>query len=261
MFSYSEYFREVRKRKPVALMTHAILGYPNIEESEEIILTLAESGADVLELQIPYSDPLADGPAIQKASDIALAAGMEFDKALVLLEKIRKQVNIPITVMSYFNIFYHRKLKTACQELKSVGVTGVIAPDSALDEESNDDFGRILAENDLANIRVVSPNMSDERLVKNIEVSTGFIYCTSQIGITGGTLNEKEFLADFLANILSFTSMPIAVGFGIRTKEDVLGFTDTADMAVIGSNIIREFDNGGINGLRNYIQEITGVRA
>lgn len=253
---YDAYLVKVRKTKPIALMTHAVLGYPTFEVSQEIIRVIVGNGADILELQIPFSDPLADGEVIQQASDKALGAGMNFDRALLLINKVAAHANRPIVVMTYFNVLLHQGLKKALMQLRDVGVTGLIVPDSPLDLESNDRFSEVLKEVGLDNIRVISPNVNLERLLKNIVVSTGFTYCTSQTGITGGRIEALEELFAFLKLYRQHSELPVAVGFGIRTRDDVMGFATVADIAVVGSQIIRRYDRGGLVGLEGYMQEL-----
>src|SRR3989338_7466936 len=166
---------QLAKEKRLGLMTHVIVGYPSIPQTLEIVQEMERAGVDFVELQIPFSDPLADGPTIMKACEVALARGTKVSDAFVVMKKLSQEVVIPLLFMAYYNTVFNYGVEKFCRDAKEAGCQGLIVPDVPIEEEENEHFIAMCKKYHLFNIRVVSPSSTDERLTKNAEVSTGFV--------------------------------------------------------------------------------------
>lgn len=219
------------------LMTHVVVGYPSLEKTISLVKVMEKAGVDMVELQIPFSDPLADGPTIMKACENSLKSGTKVKDAFAVAKKLSKEVSIPLFFMAYFNTVYKYGTKNFCRDAKKAGASGLIVPDMPLEEEACEHFMEFCKKYDLCHIHVVSPASIDERLEKNAKVANGFVYVTARQGITG----VREFLdpplADFLKKVRKYFSVPIAVGFGISKKEHIEALKNQTDIAIVGSAI------------------------
>lgn len=234
---------ELKKEGRIGLMTHVVVGYPSLEDTIKLVKVMAESGVDFVELQIPFSDPLADGPTIMRACEKALANGVKVKDAFLVMSKLSKTVSIPLLFMAYFNTIYKYGTEKFCQDAKSVGAAGLIVPDIPLEEEENEHFITYCEKYNLYPIRVISPSTTDERLKKNARFAKGFVYCTSRQGITGVKDSLDPSFVSYLIKVKKYFSTPLAVGFGISKKEHVDSLTPYADIAVLGSAIIDLIDS------------------
>ncbi len=231
-----------RKSKP-ALMTHVVLGYPTLNASIKIVKAMAKAGADIIELQIPFSDPLADGPTIMAANEEALKQGLKVKDCFRAIKKLSAEIKVPLIFMSYYNILYrynggHNGVKKFCQDAANVGIQGLIVPDVP-PEENDDGFWTFTKEFNLLAIPIVSPLSSKNRLkaIKKF-VKDGFIYCVSTTGTTGARTSLPPDLGTYLKRIRTEFKLPLAVGFGISTKEQVKAVGKVADIAIVGSAMI-----------------------
>lgn len=249
------------KQKQIGLMTHTVVGFPSLEKTFSIVKQMERSGADIIELQIPFSDPLADGPTIMKACEQSLKNGTKVKDAFLLAKKLTKEISLPIFFMAYFNTVFRYDTEKFCQDAYQAGVSGLIVPDIPVDEENQEHFISICRKFNLANIRVVSPASDENRLMKNSNVASGFVYVTSRQGITGARDTLDPEISKFLKIVRQQFSIPLAVGFGISKKIHLEQLSPYADIAVVGSAIIDliskskdseiETNVGGfINGLR-----------
>lgn len=229
---------ELKETGRMGLMTHVVVGYPSLEKTESIVRAMAKSGADFVELQIPFSDPLADGPTIMKACEEALQGGVRVSDAFDVAQKLSREILIPLLFMAYYNTVFHYGVERFCKDAKACGICGLIVPDMPIEEEENEGFSKCAAENGLSVIRVISPASTEERLKKNAAVVTDFVYCTARQGITGARTTLDKDLETYLERVRSYFSVPIAVGFGISKREHMQALTGKADVAVVGSAII-----------------------
>lgn len=229
---------KIKREKRIGLMTHVVVGYPSLEATEEVVRVMAENGADFVELQIPFSDPLADGPTIMKASEEALRNGTKVKDAFTLMRKLSAQVNIPLLFMSYYNIVFKYGTEKFCKDTRSAGASGLIVPDIPLEEEGEEHFIENARKNDLYAIRVVSPASTIERLKKNAEVAEGFVYCMARQGITGAKKDLDPELVNYLERVKQVFDVPVAVGFGISKREHIEALRAHADVAIVGSAVI-----------------------
>ncbi len=220
-------------------MTHVIVGYPSLAATEHIVKIMDSLGVSYIELQIPFSDPLADGPTIMKACEASLANGTKVNDAFILAKKLSKQVSTKLLFMAYFNTVFTYGVEKFCKDAKDAGIAGLIVPDMPLDEEPAEQFSSCLKKHDLLNIRVLSPASTKERIEKNAKIGTGFVYCTARQGITGvsgKTLDARTI--EYLKLVKKEFVLPLAVGFGISEKKHIDMLRGVADIAVIGSAIV-----------------------
>lgn len=229
---------KIRKEGRVGLMTHVIVGYPSLVETAVIVKTMEQAGVDFVELQIPFSDPLADGPTIMKACEQSLAQGTKVKDAFEIASKLTKEVAIPILFMAYYNTVFRYGTEKFCMDAKKAGISGLIVPDMPLEEEDAEGFLASCKKLDLHAVRVVSPASTDERLKKNAEVATGFVYCTARQGITGARKELDPAIAIYLKRVQKQIALPLAVGFGISKREHIEALSPFAEVAVIGSALI-----------------------
>lgn len=247
---------EIKKENRLGLMTHVVVGYPSLEITESLVKVMENSGADFVELQIPFSDPLADGPTIMKACEKALENGVKVKDAFELAARLYKQIKIPILFMAYYNTVFKYGTRRFCQDAKRVGISGLIIPDIPLEEELWEHFIKYCREAGLKNIRIVSPVSTEERLKKNAQVADGFIYCTARQGITGAQKKLDPNVTAFLKNVRRYFKIPLAVGFGIAGKERVNLIRNYTDIIVIGSAIIDVINNSKEDELETNIRSL-----
>lgn len=212
-------------------------GYPHLNSTIELVCAAAESGADMVEIGIPFSDPLADGPIIQKSSQCALENGITLKMIFEQVKEIRTQTDVPIALMGYYNPILkmgHEKFLDNCV---SAGVDGLILPDLPLDEANS--FCESAKSKEISPILLVAPNTDDDRIRKISELAGDLIYAVSMLGITGNDLNSKHGLESYLNRVRMHSITPFIVGFGISSREDVVWFNDYSDGVVVGSAIIK----------------------
>jgi tryptophan synthase alpha chain len=238
MTKLEQQLQKIKQTKKIGLMTHVIVGYPSLEETVSLVETMAENGADIIELQIPFSDPLADGPTIMRACEQSLANGTKVKDAFTIMQTLSQRVSVPLLFMAYYNTVFRYGVEKFCKDARDAGVAGLIVPDMALEEESEEHFLKYCKQYGLHTIQVISPASTDDRLKKNAAIASGFVYCTARQGITGAKENLSSDLSDFLQRVRKFFPIPIAVGFGISKKDHVEALIGHSDIAVIGSALL-----------------------
>lgn len=237
------------------LMTHVVAGYPDFEKSLDLIKTLSSAGSDYIEIQFPFSDPIADGETIQIANIESINAGATINSSFELINAV-KDIESELIIMTYFNIIFTHGIPEFCKQAAEANCTGFIVPDLPFDSLEFDSFKLEAEKCGLKIFYVVSPLISDARLDKVLQVATGFIYCISQLGTTGGSFQLDHELEDFVCKLRSKTDLPVALGFGIRNKQHVEKAMSIADIAVIGSQIIREYNKNGLEGIEGFVSNI-----
>lgn len=235
-------FKQLKKSGKKAFIPYIMAGDPTLEDTKRFISELAESGADIIELGVPFTDPLADGPTIQRASERALAQGVTLKKVLTLVEEFRQQIEIPLILMTYYNPIFKYGTELFIKEAVRVGVDGVIIPD-LIPEEARDLIS-IARKYKLETIFLLAPTSTKERIRKVARVSTGFIYYVSITGITGAKLLMDETMRNTLSLIKASTWKPIAIGFGVSNPEDASTVASLADGVIVGSAIVRHIAEG-----------------
>ena len=246
-------------------MTHVVLGYPSLSESIDIVLTMAKSGASIIELQIPFSDPIADGSTIMFANEQALANKITPTDCFKAARIITSKTDVPILFMTYFNIVYRFKggVEGFCKSAASCGVQGLIVPDVSL-KNNADNYWNIAHENGLSPIPIVSPITNDKRLSEIAKIAKhGFAYCVSTTSTTGAKQKLPTELPAYLKRVRKQIKSPIAVGFGISKKEHVKSLSGLADIAVVGSATIDLVRNNigkrYLNKVSRFCRELSGV--
>jgi tryptophan synthase alpha chain len=250
-------FAELAAKNQKGFIPFVTAGDPNLLQTKELIRVLARLNATVIELGVPFSDPMADGVVIQLASERALKQDFGIEQIFALVKDLRHEIETPIILFSYFNPLLQYGLEKLCIDAKSAGVDGFLVTD--LVPEEAEQFSNLLKMHDLDMIFLVAPTSGDDRLKMVAERASGFIYAVSRTGVTG-TQNSTSSSAEVLVNrIKKFSDLPIAVGFGISTAAQVTETWKYADAAVVGSAIVREIEKyGESNELAKKIAEFTG---
>jgi len=233
-------FEKLKAEKRHAFIPYVTAGDPTCAITGDLILGLEKSGADVIELGVPFSDPIADGPVIQRATERALGQQMTLRKVLNLARDIRKQSEIPLVLFSYYNPILRYGLKNLARDAAECGIDGVLATDLTVEESG--EYQTAMADAKLNTIFLAAPTSSQERLKKIAQASNGFLYAVSRTGVTGETQELSSELRGFLDELRRYTTIPVAVGFGISQPEHVKAVWRVADAAVVGSAIVREIE-------------------
>lgn len=229
-------FAELKERGEKALVCFLTSGDPDFETTEKLVKKIAESGADIVELGIPFSDPLADGPSIQSANFRALSAGASARGVIENVRSIRKQSDVPIVLMTYYNPVHKYGLAKFANDAAHAGVDGVILTDLPVEEGRN--WKTTADAAGLATIQLVAPTSTKERIALGAKMASGFIYCVSRTGVTGARNDIPAELETLVKMIKQASDLPVAVGFGISTPEHVKRVTSFADGAVVGSALV-----------------------
>ncbi len=236
----SKRFAELREAGELGIVAYITAGDPTLHATLKYVLALAEAGADVIELGVPFSDPLADGPTIQRASERALKSGTTLHGVLDLVQRIRQTSQVPLVLFSYFNPILQFGLEEFAAAAAEAGADGVLVTD--LTPEESEDYRRILQARGLDTIFLAAPTSTDERLQKIAGCSSGFLYLISRTGVTGAKDALPDDLPALLRRARSFTQLPIAVGFGISLPGHVSVLGGLADAAVVGSALVSEIE-------------------
>jgi tryptophan synthase alpha chain len=249
-------FERLRDAKRGGLVTYVTAGDPDRQTSAQILVAIAQAGADVLEVGVPFSDPLADGPVIQRASERALAAGMNLRGVLDLVTDVRARVDTPIVLFTYANPVVRMDPTAFAERAAAAGVDGVLLLDYPV-EEAEPLRGPLVAAG-LDPIFLISPTTSDARIRRSSELGRGFLYVISRLGVTGARDEMSRGAGDLLDRVRAQSSLPIAVGFGISRPEHVAEACRHADAAVVGSalvNVIAEHrHNGAATRAADYVR-------
>jgi len=242
--------------------THKLLsiyftaGYPEIEDTVSIIQELEKNGVDFLEIGLPFSDPLADGPTIQKSSTKALKNGMTSNKLFDQLKDIRSSVEIPLIIMGYFNPIFQYGVENFCKKCAETGIDGLIIPDLPV-EVYNEEYKKIFEKHGLQNIFLITPQTSEKRIRFIDSVSNGFIYMVSTASVTGSTSGFSDETKKYFKRVSELRlKNPQIVGFGISDKESFNQATQDAKGAIIGSAFIKALNAHGKNGISDFIKNI-----
>lgn len=229
-------FQDLRQQNSRAFMPYLCAGDPTPKLTSKILLTLEEAGADLIELGVPFSDPIADGPTIQRSSERALKHGISLQQILEMVRELRHQTEIPIALMSYYNPIFRMGEKQFCQAAQEAGVDGVIVPD--LPVEEGKPLLEVAPQYGLSTIFLVAPTSPPARMKSIAAASTGFIYCVSLTGVTGARTSLSSDVAPTITELRKHTDKPIGVGFGVSTPEHAKQVAEVADGVIVGSAIV-----------------------
>jgi tryptophan synthase alpha chain len=231
-----ERFTRLRDSGHTGLVTYVTAGDPDLQRSADIIKRLDRAGADVLEIGVPFSDPLADGPVIQRATERAIAAGGSLRASLAVIAQVRPQIKAPIVIFSYANPMLRMGLDAFARRAADAGVDGVLALDLPIEEAGG--FRETLAACGIDTIFLLSPTTTDARIKTAAELGSGFLYGISRLGVTGARATVASGAEAMVRRIRAHTTMPIALGFGISSPEQVAEVCAYADAAVVGSALV-----------------------
>jgi tryptophan synthase alpha chain len=230
-------FARLHERKEAALIAYIMAGDPTLAETEQLVLELERAGADIIELGVPFSDPIADGPVIQQAAERALRSGTSLRKILPMVKQLRAKTQIPLVLMAYYNNIHAFGPERFCREAVSAGVDGLIVPDMPPDEAGP--LKGPATESGLQLIFLLAPTSTAERRMFVARQSQGFVYYVSLTGITGAKLNNVAEVGRNVEKIRKVSKTPVAVGFGVATPEDAANVSAVADGVIVGSAIVK----------------------
>ena len=233
-------FAELQHRGEKALITYVMAGDPSLQETEQLVVELEQAGADIIELGVPFSDPIADGPVIQQAAERALRSGTSLRTILSMVTRVRIRTQIPIVLMAYYNTIHAFGPERFFQEAAQAGVDGLILPDMPPDEAGP--LKLPAAEAGISLIFLLAPTSTAERRTFVARESQGFVYYVSLTGITGAKLSDVADVKKSVDKIRKVTHLPVAVGFGVATPEDAAKIAAIADGVIVGSAIVKQID-------------------
>jgi len=249
-------FKEVLEKKGKAFIPYIMAGDPDIKRTRELIGILEDCGADIIELGVPFSDPLADGPTIQKAAQRALDEGVTLKKVIELVAELRCSTQIPIILMTYYNPIFKYGEERFVLDASAAGVDGIIVPDLPPDEAGN--MIKYAKKSGLDTIFLLAPTSTDDRIHKVAKASSGFIYYVPITGITGSKLSLDSSIEAHIKRIRDVTDKPVAVGFGISTPAEAAGISQFADGVIVGSAIVKRVGESD-EELKNYLMSLRDV--
>lgn len=231
-------FEELKQRGEKALIAYLMAGDPSLPDTEQLVLGLERSGADVIELGVPFSDPIADGSVIQQAAERALRCGTSLRRILTMVAGLRRQTQIPLVLMAYYNTIHAYGEQEFCRDAVQAGVDGLIVPDMPLEES-----GPVKDRAEQAGLDVIfllAPTSTPSRRASVAKASKGFIYYVSLTGITGAKLTDLTNVEENVKRIRKLTRVPISVGFGVATPQDAARIAAVADGVIVGSAIVKQ---------------------
>jgi tryptophan synthase alpha chain len=247
-----DYIRQRLKTRDILLMTHIVLGYPSFEASADIVAAMVAAGVDIMELQIPFSEPMADGPVILRANQEALERGATLARCLDFAADVAGRHDIPFLFMTYYNILYKYGVDAFADTMADRGLRGAIVPD--LPPEEGGDYLGAMKRRDLSPIFIYAPTTPDARMADIDHHAGGFIYCVARKGVTGRDTQFSESLGEYLQRCRRATDLPLALGFGVKEKKDVDFLKGKVDIAVIGTQTIRLVNEHGVGAVAGFIR-------
>lgn len=244
----------LKKKNEKALITYITAGLPDLETTKNVIKAQEEAGIDVIELGIPFSDPVADGPVIQDASYRAICNGVNLKKIFTMTEELRKECEVPLVYMMYYNTVLYYGIEEFVDKCIEVGVDGLIIPDLPYEEQF--ELKQYLEKEDAPIlIQLISP-VSKDRIPMLLEGARGFVYCVSSMGVTGQSGNFHKNIKEYLHTVKQQSKLPVMMGFGIKTAKDVEPFLEEIDGCIVGSHFIQlcEKHNFDLEVVKDYVK-------
>ena len=247
-----------KKDKKSSFIIYITGGYPDLKTTKNLILQLDKAGVDVIEIGVPFSDPVADGPVIQESSFYALQKGVTLVKILALTRELKSKINAAVVLMGYYNSFLKYGLGKFVTGCKNNGIDGIIIPD--LVPEESGVLYKLAKKNDLSMVFLVAPNSTDKRIKLAAGRSSGFLYCVSVKGITGQRKKLPE-IEKYIGRVKKITDLPLAVGFGVSNNKQAKHFLKSADGVIIGSAVIKILkDSKGKNAVQKVVRFVKSLR-
>lgn len=258
MNTLTSFIQKQRQNKPLLMMTHVVYGYPTIEKSLEIMGVMLENGVEILEVQFPFSDPVADGPTITTACHHALEQNPTLTQCIKDIKKLAQQhPQSRMLLMSYLNPLLQPGFESLAEQMGD-DIVGIIIPDLPIDHHT---MLTPLTNKGISPIWLITPDMHEDRIRLVTEQARGMLYCVSRSGVTGQQATGEEstkmqHMQRYLKTVRQFTSLPLAVGFGINTREDIAALKGHADVAIVGSAFLNAFNNEGLHGVLKKLNEL-----
>lgn len=244
-------FMDLRNKGQKALIAYITAGYPDIDATVELVHTISDAGADIVEIGIPYSDPLADGPVLQRAASKALEKGLKVCDVFDAVRRIRERSDIALVFLVYFNTVFRYGVESFIKDSKDAGIDGFIIPDLPLEERS--EANGVIKRYGLHHIPLVAPT-SHERIKEIVKEAGGFVYCVSTTGVTGERDKLDTDMAAYMEEVKRFTDLPRAIGFGISSPEMVISLKHHCEGVIVGSAIARLIDDP--SSVKDFVKSI-----
>ncbi|MGQ9590032.1 MAG: tryptophan synthase subunit alpha [Planctomycetota bacterium] len=244
-------------KKPLALMAHAVAGYPSLEANRRMLLAMEEAGVDLVELQLPFSEPIADGPLFLKANQAAIEDGLTWSAYFELARWASRSCSFPVLFMGYANSVFRMGEEAFCDRLVEAGLRGFILADLPCEEAAN--LHRRARERGLDPILIVTPTSTPERIAKIAAEASGFLYCVARKGVTGKRTDLSRGVAEFIARVRGSTKLPLGLGFGLKTPEDVASIRGLADIAIVGTACLEAWEEEGEAGYRRFLSGLVAA--
>lgn len=254
MSKVAEVLRKNRESGRGTLVGYFPAGFPSVEESAQALISMAKNGCDVLEVGVPYSDPVMDGLVIQQATETALQNGFKLAQVFDVIRKVREETDTPILVMSYWNPVLRFGVDEFAANLKSSGAQGMITPDLIPDEGA--DWISASNQESLDRVFLVAPSSSDARVKTNADLSSGFVYSVSTMGITGERTELDKLARNLTTRVKTASDTPTCVGVGISTADQVREVNSYADGAIVGTAFVKAYQTGGLDALTAKTREL-----
>jgi len=250
----SHYIRDRLTQKKLLLMTHVIVGYPSLEDNWAMLEAMQAAGVDIVELQMPFSEPMADGPLFVKANEQALRNGVQWKDYFELMRKASQQFDFPLLMMGYYNSVFMMGHEKFCQEVQQNGGRGYIIADLPIEE-----FGDLFEHSkthDLDAILLCTPTNSEERLEAICEQGHGFLYCVARKGVTGTRTELNQAVEQFIHRCRQHSDLPLALGFGLAQASDLQDLHGKVEIGIIGTALLRTWDEQGADAYRAHLQDL-----
>ncbi len=251
-------FENLKQKNQKALVTFVTAGDPNLATTEKLVLEMAKAGADLIELGIPFSDPMADGPVLQRASERALQKKTTLPLIFSLVEKIRKKSQIPLILMGYYNPILQWGCEKFCKQAAKAGVDGLIVVD--LPPEESQELDGFAKKYGLNLIYLLAPTSDDSRIQEIRLHASGFVYYVSMTGVTGGKIADPKSISSHVQKIRKRLKLPVCVGFGIQTPEQARGLSHAGDGVVVGSALVSLLENHGKSGVQKVVSRVAELK-
>ncbi|GAA3404861.1 tryptophan synthase subunit alpha [Paenibacillus hodogayensis] len=241
--------------KPIQLMTHQIVGYPDLETNYELIRLFDRNGVELVELQLPFSEPIADGPVFLRANQASLAKGTTTRRCMEFARKaVADFPNIAFLFMTYYNVVLQYGMEAFVRECADIGIRGLIVPDARPEESGA--FLKACREHGVALVLIATPYTDDKRLSYLSQQTGGFLYCAARKGVTGSKTAFGRETDDFLARVRHYARTPVAVGFGIQDAADVAFLQGKCDIAIIGTQLLNVLEQSGLAGVERFLASL-----
>ena len=248
------YIEERKKDKDLLVMAHVVCGYPSFEDNMQELEIMAEAGVDLVELQFPFSEPSADGPLFVKANEESLKSGTTVDQCFDFMKQASERFPFKILMMGYYNTAFKMGEDVFVQRIKASGGVGYILPDLPVEESSN--LHKLSQQAGIEPIILMTPTSSDKRLATLGEASRGMVYVVARKGVTGSKTNMGDDVISLVKRCRQHTNVPMGVGFGISSKEDMDFLRGTADLAIVGTAALKTWESSGAKGLKVFFAEL-----